>query len=174
MARYVAWAFAALLLVPVASSAKGLCEKGQNPPKQAPASQPGQPAPAANGAKPDGGHRPKFWMDPKMRAELSITDQQSAQIEAIWKKDLQQRSESGARLDKLEKQLDQMMLDAALDETAFLAQLDKVEGARSEANKARMLMLYRINKVLSPEQRAKLAAKAQEMRAQRDGRGDRR
>jgi len=173
MARYVAWAFAALLLVPAASSATGLCEKGQNQAsqaKQAPAAQPGQPA---NGAKPDSGHRPKFWVDPKMRAELDITDQQSALIEAIWKKDLQQRSESGARLDKLEKQLDQMMLDAALDETAFLAQLDKVEGARSEANKARMLMLYRINKVLLPEQRAKLAAKAQEMRAQRDGRGNR-
>jgi Spy/CpxP family protein refolding chaperone len=37
-----------------------------------------------------------------------------------------------------------------------------------------MLMLYRINKVLSPEQRAKLADKAKAMRAQRDGRGDHR
>jgi Spy/CpxP family protein refolding chaperone len=113
-------------------------------------------------------------MDPKLRAELGITDQQSGLIEAIWKKDLQQRSEAGARLDKLEAQLDQMMLDAALDEAAFVTQLDKVEAARTEASKARMLMLYRINKVLTPEQRAKLAAKAQAMRQQRDGRGDHR
>jgi len=66
------------------------------------------------------------------------------------------------------------MLDASLDEAAFLQQFDRVEGARTEANKARMLMLYRINKVLNPDQRAKLAAKAKAMREQRDGRGDHR
>jgi Spy/CpxP family protein refolding chaperone len=172
MARYVAWAFAALLLVPSMGTAGELCEKSPGQGKQgAPAGQ------TVNGAaKPDGGHpqRPKFWVDPKLRAEFGITDQQSVAIEAIWKKDLKERGESGDRLATLEKQLDQMMLDAALDEAAFLAQLDKVESARSQANKARMLMLYRINKVLTPDQRAKLAAKAQQMRAQRDGRGDHR
>ena len=55
-----------------------------------------------------------------------------------------------------------------------MAQLEKVEAARTEASKARMLMLYRINKVLTPEQRAKFAAKAKAMREQRDGRGDHR
>jgi Spy/CpxP family protein refolding chaperone len=43
-------------------------------------------------------------------------------------------------------------------------------------SKARVLMLYRINKLLTPDQRAKLDAKAKEMRGQRpgDGRRDRR
>jgi Spy/CpxP family protein refolding chaperone len=169
MARLCAWAFAALLVLPALGYAAE-CEKGQNPAGRA-----GSP-PNQSDAKGEAGqqHRPKFWMDPKLRAELGITDQQSGLIEAIWKKDLQQRSEAGARLDKLEAQLDQMMLDAALDEAAFVTQLDKVEAARTEASKARMLMLYRINKVLTPEQRAKLAAKAQAMRQQRDGRGDHR
>ena len=75
------------------------------------------------------------------------------------------------RLEKLETQLDQMMLDASLDETAFMAQLEKVEAARTEASKARMLMLYRINKLLTPDQRAKMAEKA---KAMRDQRGDHR
>ena len=167
MPRYVAWALAALLLLPAAGSAAGLCEKSQNASQQG-----GQ---NGGGGKSDQGHQPlKWWIDPKSRGELGITDQQSTAIETIWRKELKERSDGRDRLEKLEKQLDQMLLDASLDETAFLARLDKVESARSEANKARMLVLYRINKVLTPDQRAKLAAKAKAMREQRDGRGGRR
>jgi Spy/CpxP family protein refolding chaperone len=162
MARFVAWAFAALLLVPAAGSAAE-CEKGQG----------GAPAAQQNGSK-SGSEPRKFWVDARLRAELAITDAQSAQIELIWQKGLAQRSETRHKLEQLEAQLDQAMLDASLDEAAFLQQFDRVEGARTEANKARMLMLYRINKVLNPEQRAKLAAKAKAMREQRDGRGDHR
>ena len=158
MARFFAWAFAAVLAFPAIGHAAE-CERGQNP---------GKPASQSEGR---GEPRPKFWMDPKLRAELGITDQQSSAIEAIWRKDLQQRSDGWQRLHALEMQLDQMLLDVSLDEPAFLAQLEKVEAARTDADKARMLLLYRINKVLKPEQRAKLAAKA---KAMRDGRGDHR
>jgi Spy/CpxP family protein refolding chaperone len=165
MARLVAWAFAAVLMLPAAGAAAE-CEKGQNP-----AAKPGAQSSHTDG-KGDQTHQPlKFWIDPKLRAELGITDQQSKDIEAIWRKDLQQRSDARGRLEKLEAQLDQMMLDASLDETAFMAQLEKVEAARTEASKARMLMLYRINKLLTPDQRAKMAEKA---KAMRDQRGDHR
>jgi Spy/CpxP family protein refolding chaperone len=167
MSRYVAWAFAALLLIPATGSAKGLCDRTQ-----------GQGKPAGHeGGKPDQGHQPvKWWVDPKLRAELGITDQQSAQIEAVWSQDYKQRSETRKRLEELETKLDQMMLDAKVDEAAIVAQLDKVEAVRSEVSKARVIMLYRINKLLKPEQRLKLDAKAKEMRGQRpgDGRRDRR
>src|SRR5262249_44387707 len=166
MVRYVAWALAALLLIPAAGSAEALCEKVQGQAK--PGASAGQP----NG-KPEQGHQPpKFWVDPKLKAELGITDQQSTAIEAIWQKGLPQRAETRSKLEKLEAQLDQMMLDASADEAAVIAQIDKVEAARTEASKARVLMLYRINKLLTPEQRAKVAAKAKEMREQRSGGGD--
>jgi len=167
MARYAAWAFAALLLYPAPASADALCEKGQAQAKAGSASKPSD-------GKPDEGHPPpKFWVDPKLRAEFGITDQQSKDIEAIWNKGLPQRTETRARVDKLEAALDQMMLDASLDEAAFVAQLDKLEAARSEASKVRMVMLYRIYKQLRPDQRVKLQAKAKAMREQRpgDGRG---
>ena len=171
MARYVAWAFAALLLIPATGSAKGLCDKSQGQGK--PGTTPAQP----NG-KPDQGHQiAKWWVDPKLRAELSITDQQSATIEKIFSKDYDKRAESRKRLETLEKQLDQMMLDASAEETAVVALLDKVEAARTEVSKGRVIMLYRMNKVLSPEQRVKLDAMAKEMRGQRpggDGRRDHR
>jgi Spy/CpxP family protein refolding chaperone len=115
-------------------------------------------------------------VDPKLKAELGITDQQSAAIEAIWSKDYKQRAETRKRLEELETKLDQMMLDASADEATIVAQIDKVEAARTEVSKARVLMLYRINQILRPDQRAKLDAKAKEMRGQRpgDGRRDRR
>jgi Spy/CpxP family protein refolding chaperone len=169
MARFYAWAFAALLLLP-ASGTAGECEKSQNP-----AGRSGAPATGHADGRSDPGHQPpKWWVEPKLRAEFGITDAQSSAIEAIWQKGLPQRVETRTKLDKLEAQLDQMVLDASADEAAIVAQIDKVEMARTDASKARVLMLYRINKVLTPEQRAKLAAKAKAMREQRDGRGDHR
>jgi Spy/CpxP family protein refolding chaperone len=169
MARQLAWALAALLLVPAASSAAGTCDH-QQPPDQRQAA-----APADKGTgdrKPDQPHqRPKWWVEPKLRQEFGITDQQSAAIDAIWKKDYAMRVERNERLEKLEAVLSQMILSVP-DEAVINAQIDKVEAARSEANKSRVLMLYRINKVLKPEQRAKVDAKAKAMREQRDrGRG---
>jgi len=169
MARYVAWAFAALLLVPVSGSAEGLCDRIQGQ---------GKPGGEQKDGKPDQGHqRPKWWVEPKMRAELDITDKQSTLIDAAWRKDYQQRVELGKKLEELEKKLDQMMLDASAEEAAVVALIDKVEAARTDVSKARVLMLYRINKLLTPEQRAKLDAMAKEMRGQRgggDGRRDHR
>jgi|EndMetStandDraft_3_1072993.scaffolds.fasta_scaffold60825_2 Spy/CpxP family protein refolding chaperone len=166
MARYVAWVFAALLLVPATGSAEGLCDRGQNQGK------PGSPA-GQTDAKPDQGHPPKWWIDPKLRNELGITDQQSTAIEAVWSKDYKQRAETWKRLDELEKKLDRMMLDASADESAIVTQLDRVEAVRTEVSKARVIMLYRINKLLTPEQRIKLDAMAKERRGQRPGDGRR-
>ncbi|HEY2433035.1 MAG TPA: Spy/CpxP family protein refolding chaperone [Vicinamibacterales bacterium] len=168
MARLLAWAFAALLVLP-ASGFAAECDKGQNPPARG-----ASPASHTDGRTDSPHQPPKFWVDPKLRAELGITDQQSTAIEAIWQRDLSQRTETGARVHKLEAQLDQMMVEASSDEAAVVAQIDRVEAARTEASKARVLMLYRINKLLTPEQRTKLADKAKAMRDQRDGRGDHR
>ncbi|HET7698530.1 MAG TPA: Spy/CpxP family protein refolding chaperone [Vicinamibacterales bacterium] len=107
-------------------------------------------------------------MDPGLRAELGITDQQSAALEQVWQRTFAQRMELNERLEKADAILQKMLLDGAPDEAAVVAQLDKVEAARSEANKARVILLYRMNKLLTQEQRAKLDA----MRAmrERDGR----
>jgi Spy/CpxP family protein refolding chaperone len=110
----------------------------------------------------------KWWIEPESRAELGITDQQSAELEKVWQRSLAQRAETRDRLEKAEAILNKMILEAA-DEAAVVAQLDKVEAARSEANKARVLLLYRMNRLLTQDQRAKVDAKAKAMR-ERDGR----
>jgi len=116
---------------------------------------------------------PKWWIDEPMRGELGITDQQSAAIEQLWQKTIPKLREARERIDTLEEQLSRMIRDSS-DEAAVVAQIEKVENTRSEANKARTLMLYRMNRVLTPDQRDKLKAMHDKYEASRRGSGDRR
>jgi Spy/CpxP family protein refolding chaperone len=168
MKTTLAWACAALLLASTPGQAAEACDATQQQQQKATgqghqkgtSKRPDQPAPEKQGPR-------KWWTDAEMRAELNITDQQSAEIEKVWQKSFAQRAETRERLDKLDAVLQKMILDAA-DEAAVTAQLDRVEAARVEANKARVLMLYRMNRLLTQDQRLKLDAKAKAMRDQRD------
>jgi Spy/CpxP family protein refolding chaperone len=162
MARILSWALAALLFTAAAAPAAALCDPAQ------------QQRGDGRGADQDKRQPPpKWWSDEPMRTELGITEQQSAAIEQIWQKTIPKLRELRERLDNLEAQLSQMILDAS-DESAVVAQIDKVENTRTEANKARTLMLYRMNRVLKPEQRIKLKAMHDQREASRRGPGDRR
>lgn len=176
MARLFGWMCAALLFAAVPARAADFCEVAQqrggrshskndkqdnkgNDKKDQP--QAGREGPKNEGPK-------KWWIDAELRRELGITDQQSAAIEQVWQRSLAQRAETRDRLDKADAILQKMILDGA-DEPTVIAQLDRVEAARMEASKARVLMLYRMNKQLTQDQRAKLDAKVKAMR-ERDGR----
>jgi Spy/CpxP family protein refolding chaperone len=154
--RPLAWVVVALLLIPSAGRAAGLhdisvCERDQ-PGQQ----RDGYPPAGSKPDKPGGPERPKWWIDPKLRAELGITDQQSAAVEQIWQKSLPSLREGRQRLEKLEDALSQMT-DVA-DEAAVITQIDKVETLRAELSKGRTLMIYRMNRLLTPDQRGKVKA----------------
>lgn len=171
MCRNIAWAVTALLLMPAPGRAAGLgntsiCEReqaGQQRGSQTPAS-PGRDG--RPGDKGDQGHDhsgpPKWWIDPKSRAELGITDQQSAAVDKVWQKSLPSLSEGWEKLRKLEEVLSK--LTDGNDEAAVIAQSDRVENLRAELRKGRTLMIYRMDKILTPDQRAKVKA----MREQHD------
>ncbi len=155
MSTYLSWALVALLLFPAAGSAAELCRQPEPVPQQQ------RPATADNrGQDRDRDRRqppPKWWMDEPLRTELGITDQQSAAVEQLWQQTIPKLREARQRLDQLEAQLSEMILNA-VDEAALVSQIDKVESTRADANKARTLMLYRMNRVLTPEQRVKVKA----------------
>lgn len=166
MTKTLGFLCAALLFASAPARATDACD----PTDQRPVAQSQTKNDKAQAGQPPSG-RPgpkKWWIDADSRAELGITDKQSAEIEQIWQRSHAQRAESRDQLEKAESILEKMILEAA-DETAVKAQLDKVEAARSEANKSRVMMLYRINRILTQEQRVKLDAKAKAMR-ERDGR----
>jgi Spy/CpxP family protein refolding chaperone len=154
MARPLSWAFAALLVLygPRVGAAE-LCNPTQQrgvPPKTDAAAKPGD--------REEHGPQTHWWIDPKLRAELSVTDQQSAAVEQIWQKSVPQLRDARARLEKLEDGLTQLTRDDSVDETTVIAQIDRVETARAEAIKLRTVMLYRMNRVLTPDQRARVRA----------------
>jgi hypothetical protein len=157
MARHIAFGIALLLLVAAPGRAAELCAK-----EQAAQQRPGHPPAAAKPDKPndDQGHpapRPKWWIDPKLRGELLINDQQSAAVEKVWNAAAPGLSDLRAKLQKLEETLSQMT-DSNADETAVVAQIAIVETTRAELNKGRTLMIYRMNKLLSVDQRARVKA----------------
>jgi Spy/CpxP family protein refolding chaperone len=161
--KHAVWALAALLILPAYTGAAELCERNQ------PQNRGGQGDPQRGGGKdgkPDQGHQPppKWWIDPQLRQQLTITDSQSKAIDEIWQKSAPPLFEGWHRLDSLESTLSQMIQDGA-EEAAVVAQIQKVETTRAELNKGRTLMLYRMNKLLSPDQRAKVKA----LREHRDG-----
>jgi Spy/CpxP family protein refolding chaperone len=169
MARISVWGLAALLMLPVyAWAGDDVCERaqGQQPPQQQRGAQPD----AKNGRGDQGqSSRPHWWSDPQLRQQLAITDSQSKSVEQVWQQSLPKLRDAWHRLDQLEKSLSQMIQDAA-DEPSVVAQIEKVEGTRVELNKGRMLMLYRMYKLLTPEQRAKVIAMYPPVDDHRDGR----
>ena len=109
-----------------------------------------------NAAKPDERERRKWWLYD--RAELGITDQQSATINQIFESTIPKLRETREDLDRAEKELSRTIKEHKADIATLSGQLDRVESARSQYNKTRVLMLYRMHLILSPEQRTKLEA----------------
>ena len=118
---------------------------------------------------PDERERWKWWLYD--RAELGISDQQSASINAIFESTLPKLRGTREELDRAEEEMARIIKEHKADLAVVSGQIDRLEGARSLHNKTRTLMLYRMHLLLSAEQRTKLEA----LRARRDAeRKDRR
>jgi Spy/CpxP family protein refolding chaperone len=163
MASQTAWVLAAVLAYGVPASADASCDRSLAGVAQADqrGQRPGEPGPAKDkdkDDKPQEGHRPfKFW-EGATQIELGITNQQSAEIEAIFKATRPRLEATKQKLDKLEAALSQTIKDNSADLATLSQQIDRLESARAELYKTRTLMLYRIRGVLSADQRTKLQA----------------
>lgn len=165
MARQLVWVFAGLMIVATSGQAAELCEATQQ--------RAGSPSTAnatgdeqKRGEKDGSHHGPKrWWIDPQLRAELGITDHQSTAVNQVWNKSLPKLRDAREQLEKLEAALAELLARDGGDEAAIAAQIDRVESVRSAGNKARTLMIYRMHRVLTVEQRAKVKA----MMERRDG-----
>ena len=133
-------------------------------PQQRPASAPAQPVAGkdsrdkapSSAPKPEERERWKWWLYD--RAELGITDQQSTSINQIFESTIAKLRETRQELDRSEEELSRTIKEHKADIAAVSGLLDRLESARSQHNKTRTLMLYRMHLVLSAEQRTKLEA----------------
>lgn len=129
----------------------------------------GQGRPAQGRDRPASGQdRPtKWWADEQMRRELGLTDVQTAKAEETFKASLPRLRELWKELDAREAELSAMIRENKADEGLIASKIDAVEGVRAEMSKTRTLMLYRIHRLLTPEQQEKLKAIHERERARR-------
>ena len=114
----------------------------------------------------------KWWQDEKMKAELRLSAEQSARIEEIFTASFVGLKDKYDDLNRREEKLSNLISGNDVTEAQLLREADQVEALRSSLSKDRTLMLFRMRRVLSAEQRSKLVEiqKAQE-RERRGGRG---
>ena len=160
-------ALAALLSLPMYARADDVCERAQAQQPQQQQQQRGQ-QPDNKGSQGDQGHPPHWWIDPQLRQQLGITDAQSKAVEAIWQQSLPDLRKLRDQLVALDDQVSKMIQDGA-PEASVVAQIEQTENTRAQANKARMLMIYRMNKLLTPDQRAKVKEIVDHRDDHRDG-----
>jgi Spy/CpxP family protein refolding chaperone len=140
----------------------------QRPPQREPAAnvqRGGPPGP------PDGMQRRKWWQDDRIIAELRLAPDQSARIEEIFQAAFNRMKPVADDLGKREELLSNLISGTDVTEAEVLKQADQVEALRGALSKSRTLMLFRMRRVLSADQRSKLVEiqKAQD-RDRRQGR----
>jgi Spy/CpxP family protein refolding chaperone len=108
-------------------------------------------------AAPRAGAQPyKWWQDEKSRTQLGLTADQTAKIEELFQAVMPKLRTSYEELDKRETQLSALIEKAETTEAEVIRQAEQVEAMRGQLSKARTLMLFRIRRVLTPEQRVRL------------------
>jgi Spy/CpxP family protein refolding chaperone len=111
------------------------------------------PAPAVAGAM-----KFKWWQSERFVRELGLTTDQQARLEEIFKSSWPSLQACKGDLDRLDSELSKLIADGTTPETQVIQQIDRVEASRSALGRARSLMLYRMYRVLTPDQRVKLKA----------------
>ncbi len=94
----------------------------------------------------------KWWQSHEVASEIGLTDEQGADIEAIFQSLRPKLRELAHRLRREEDELTTTMHAMQAEEWEVALQIDKVEAARSALSKTRTLMLYRMHRTLSADQ----------------------
>lgn len=110
---------------------------------------------------------PKWWMDGPARAELGITDQQSAKIEAIFQSTLPAQRDRWREHEKLEPVVEQLIKEGTADADHVARQVERLHALKAELNATRITTLYRMQRELSPEQRRKFRQMEERREAER-------
>jgi len=141
MARHFAWVLAAALLgTPVL--ANGSQEEARRDRD-------------SRGSRQESG-RWKWWINPEHRRELGITDAQSKQIDEIFESSFPAQRAKYREAEKLESEVSRVLKESTADVSTVTAKVEQLERLQAERRAMRTVMLYRMNLILSPEQRVKL------------------
>lgn len=100
----------------------------------------------------------KWWQTEKYQQELALSADQITRLEAEFQANEPTLRTQKSALEKCEEKLSQVIADPKSDERQVVAAVTKVDDARAELNQTRTLMLFRMRRILTDEQNAKMKA----------------
>lgn len=122
------------------------------------------------GAATGGGPKPsKWWQNPACKSRVGLTEAQTTEIERIFQSVREELWSEKRELERQEAALSRLLADRDADEAVVVRTIDRVEAARSALAKTRTLMLYRMHRLLSPEQRIRLESFEREQASRGSG-----
>jgi len=98
------------------------------------------------------GTRGQFWNNPRIVERLKLTDEQRKAMDAILLEHREKLVDLRASEEKAELEMQPLMSADEPNETAILAQIDKIAQARAELEKANARFLLALRSKLTPEQ----------------------
>jgi Spy/CpxP family protein refolding chaperone len=119
----------------------------------------------------------KWWQSETFQRDLGLASDQVSRIEEVFQSMKPALMANKKDLDQREQDLSRVIGDGTATEADVLRYIDKVEASRSALGRTRSLMLFRMYRVLTPEQRTTLQRiiREQDDRSNdrgRHGRGD--
>ncbi len=98
------------------------------------------------------GEHGKWWNNPAIAEKLKLTDDQRKAMDAILQQHREKLIDLRANLDKAELEMEPLMRSDQPNESALMAQIDKVAQSRAELEKANARFLFALRAKLTPEQ----------------------
>ena len=137
---------------------------------------PGRAGQAVSPTSSQGPQRTEWWQREEIRTEIGLRKDQAAKIDEVYQAMMPRLRTSAEDRMKAEEQLAKLFSSITATEDDVVRQLNQVQAARNEVDRQRTLMLFRINRLLTPDQRTKLRAIYDRMDRERregsSGRGD--
>lgn len=99
-----------------------------------------------------------WWNDPEVQRELALAPDKIKRINDLFARRSQEVRTLFRQLERERAALDTMTRERVVDESTYSLQVMSVENVRARLNEARLVMLYRFYRELSPEQYQKLQA----------------
>jgi Spy/CpxP family protein refolding chaperone len=100
----------------------------------------------------------KWWQSDKFKTDLTLSADQTARLEEVYQSLLPKLTAGKEDLDRLESGLSKLIAEGVAPEGDVMKMVDQVERSRADLAKSRTLMIYRMHRILTVDQRAKMNA----------------
>lgn len=98
-----------------------------------------------------------WWRSPSIRSAIALTPDQVARLDEVYRESLPARRQLRKQLDDQHDRLEHALADGRWDDTQGRLLIEQVFEAEKQRNIARTLMLVRMYRVLTSDQRVRLA-----------------